>query len=121
MRVKQPDEDDWGKLKCVLKYLCCTCSLPLTLFADSLTSIVWYTLIPLIRLMTTAKVTPDLPSLLAMEPRGFHLQNKNFLQKVLQKVSSLVSMTNQATSYGHVSFLKHRVTKLLTILSTKIT
>jgi hypothetical protein len=41
-RVKQPDEDDWGKLKLVLKYLRCTCSLPLTLFAGSLTSIVWY-------------------------------------------------------------------------------
>jgi hypothetical protein len=35
-------KDDWGKLKCVLKYLRCTCSLPLTLFTDSLTSIVWY-------------------------------------------------------------------------------
>jgi hypothetical protein len=41
-RVKQPDEDDWGKLKHVLKYLCCTYSLPLRLFADSLNSIVWY-------------------------------------------------------------------------------
>jgi hypothetical protein len=41
-RVKQPDEDGWGKLKPVLKYLHCTYSLPLTLFADSLTSIVWY-------------------------------------------------------------------------------
>jgi hypothetical protein len=41
-RAKQHDEDDWGNLKSVLKYLCCTCSLPLTLLADSLTSIVWY-------------------------------------------------------------------------------
>jgi hypothetical protein len=41
-RVKQPDEDNWGKLKRVLKYHCCTYSHPFTLFADSLTSIVWY-------------------------------------------------------------------------------
>jgi hypothetical protein len=41
-RVKQPDEDDWGKLKHVLKYLHSTLSLPLTLFTKSLTNIVWY-------------------------------------------------------------------------------
>ena len=41
-RVKQPDEDDWGKLKRVLKYLHSTQRLPLSLFADSLTNIVWY-------------------------------------------------------------------------------
>jgi hypothetical protein len=41
-RVKQPDEDDWGKLKRVLKYLHSTLSLPLTLFAKSLTNIIWY-------------------------------------------------------------------------------
>ena len=41
-RVKHPDEDDWGKLKQVLKYLQTTRSLCLTLFADSLTDIRWY-------------------------------------------------------------------------------
>jgi hypothetical protein len=41
-RVKQPDEDDWGKLKRVLKYLFSTQRLALTLFADSLTKIEWY-------------------------------------------------------------------------------
>jgi hypothetical protein len=41
-RVKHPDEDDWGKLKRVLKYLQTTRSLRLTLFADSLTDIRWY-------------------------------------------------------------------------------
>jgi hypothetical protein len=41
-RVKQPDEDDWGKLKRVLKYLNGTRSLKLTLSAESLSIIGWY-------------------------------------------------------------------------------
>ena len=41
-RVKRPDNDDWGKLKRVLKYLVSTRSLHLTLFAESLSNIVWY-------------------------------------------------------------------------------
>ncbi len=41
-RVKAPDEDDWGKLKRILKYLSSTCHLHLMLFADSLTGIKWY-------------------------------------------------------------------------------
>jgi len=41
-RVKHPDQDDWGKLKRVLKYLLCTRSLRLTLFAESLSNIAWY-------------------------------------------------------------------------------
>ncbi len=41
-RVKQPDKDNWGKLKRVLKYLNSTRSLRLTLFADSLSNICWY-------------------------------------------------------------------------------
>jgi hypothetical protein len=40
-RVKRPNEDDWGKLKQVLKYLSSTRHLTLSLFADSLTNIVW--------------------------------------------------------------------------------
>jgi len=41
-RVKRPDEDDWGKLKRVLKYLHSTRLLKLTLRADSLSNIIWY-------------------------------------------------------------------------------
>jgi hypothetical protein len=41
-RVKQLDDDDWGKLKRVLKYLNSTRFLRLTLSADSLSNIVWY-------------------------------------------------------------------------------
>ena len=41
-RVKSPDENDWGKLKRVLKYLRTTCRLPLSLFAESLSTIKWY-------------------------------------------------------------------------------
>ena len=41
-RVKKPDDDDWGKLKRVLRYLRSTRFLKLTLFAESLTNIVWY-------------------------------------------------------------------------------
>jgi hypothetical protein len=41
-RVKHPDEDDWGKLKRVLKYLNGTRYLLLTLSADSLSDIIWY-------------------------------------------------------------------------------
>jgi hypothetical protein len=40
-RVKQPDDDNWGKLKCLLKYLNGTRYLLLTLSA-SLSKIVWY-------------------------------------------------------------------------------
>jgi hypothetical protein len=110
-RAKQPDEDDWGKLKSVLKYLCCTCSLPLTLFADSLTSIVWY--------VDASHQTHDD----CKGHRGSILTfgRGAFVQKVLQKVSSLVFMTNRSTSYGPISFLKHRVLKSLTILSIRTT
>ncbi len=41
-RVKQPDEDDWGKLRRVLKYLNGTRKLKLTLSAESMSSIHWY-------------------------------------------------------------------------------
>jgi hypothetical protein len=41
-RVKHPDEDEWGELKCVLTYLHSTRSLKLTLFAESLSIIQWY-------------------------------------------------------------------------------
>jgi hypothetical protein len=41
-RVKKPDEDDWGKLKRVIKYLYGTRRLKLTLSVDSLTTIKWY-------------------------------------------------------------------------------
>ncbi len=41
-RVKQPNEDDWGKLNHVLKYFNFTRLLHLTLFAESLTNNHWY-------------------------------------------------------------------------------
>ena len=41
-RVKKPDEDDWGKLKRVIKYLKKTRRLKLTLSVDSLNTIKWY-------------------------------------------------------------------------------
>jgi hypothetical protein len=41
-RVKSPDEDDWGKLKRLFKYLLSTSRLTLTLHAVSLTDVVWY-------------------------------------------------------------------------------
>ena len=41
-RVKQPDEDDWGKLKRVLKYLKGTLYMKLTLSVDNLSTIRWY-------------------------------------------------------------------------------
>ena len=41
-RVKTPDEDDWGKLKHVLKYLNGTRRLKLTLSAESLSILQWY-------------------------------------------------------------------------------
>ena len=40
-RVKKPDEDDWGKVKRVLKYLKGTRSLPLRLSVDNLSSSKW--------------------------------------------------------------------------------
>ena len=41
-RVKEPDEDDWGKLKRVLKYLKGTPKAKLTLRANSLSIIKWW-------------------------------------------------------------------------------
>ena len=41
-RVKQTNRDDWGKLKCVLKYFNMMRHLSLILFAESLSNIVWY-------------------------------------------------------------------------------
>ncbi len=42
MRVKSPDEDDWGKLKCILKYLNGTKYLKLRLTVDNLAVLKWY-------------------------------------------------------------------------------
>jgi len=41
-RVREPDEDDWGKLKRVLKYLKGTLYLKLTLRVDSMNTISWW-------------------------------------------------------------------------------
>ena len=41
-RVKQPDEDGWGKMKKILKYLNSTRKLWLALFANSLATLHWY-------------------------------------------------------------------------------
>ena len=41
-RVKNPDEDDWGKLKWILKYLNGTKCLKLRLSEDNLTMLKWY-------------------------------------------------------------------------------
>jgi hypothetical protein len=41
-RVKQPDKDDWGKLKRLIKYIHGTVYMPLILKADSLIVIKWW-------------------------------------------------------------------------------
>ena len=41
-RVNCPDEDDWGKMKRVVKYLNVTKNLELTLMADNLWIIRWF-------------------------------------------------------------------------------
>jgi hypothetical protein len=41
-RFKQPDEDDWGKLKRLLKYIRRTLYMPIILKADSLSVIKWW-------------------------------------------------------------------------------
>ena len=40
-RVKQPNEDDWGKLKRVLRYLKGTGGLKLTLYVDYMSVVKW--------------------------------------------------------------------------------
>jgi hypothetical protein len=40
--VKGPDKDDWGKLKCVLRYLHSTRHMKLNLSADNLTCLRWW-------------------------------------------------------------------------------
>ena len=42
MRAKIPDEDDWGKLKCILKYLNGTKYLKLRLTVENLAVLKWY-------------------------------------------------------------------------------
>ena len=42
MRVNEPDEDDWEKLKCALKYLNGKCKLSLTMMTDDIGIIKWY-------------------------------------------------------------------------------
>ena len=41
-RVKAPNEDDWGKLKHVLKYLKGTRGLKLTLYVNDMSTIKWW-------------------------------------------------------------------------------
>jgi hypothetical protein len=41
-RVKEPDEDDWGKLKRVLGYLSGTPDIYLTLSCEDLDKLIWY-------------------------------------------------------------------------------
>ncbi len=41
-RIRAPDEDNWGKLKRVLKYLSGTKYLKLTLSIDNLSILTWY-------------------------------------------------------------------------------
>ncbi len=41
-RVREPDEDDWGKLKCVLKYLNGTKNMKLQLEADAMPIMKWW-------------------------------------------------------------------------------
>jgi hypothetical protein len=55
-RVKCPDKDDWGKLKCVLQYLRGTHPMKLNLSADNLTCLQWWVDAPS---TMTAKATPE--------------------------------------------------------------
>ena len=41
-RGKQPDEDDWGKLKRVLRYLKGTRGLKLALYVDDILAVKWW-------------------------------------------------------------------------------
>ena len=41
-RVREPDEDDWGKLKCFLRYFCCTNYTSLILQVNILTIMKWW-------------------------------------------------------------------------------
>ena len=41
-RVREPDEDDWGKLKRVLKYLKGTRHIKLTLTVDNMNTVSWW-------------------------------------------------------------------------------
>ena len=41
-RCKEPDEDDWGKLKLVLKYLYSTMHIKLCLSVDNLQTLTWW-------------------------------------------------------------------------------
>ena len=101
-RVKQPNEDDWRKLKCVLKYLNGTRFLVLTLSADSISLISSGTLMHLIKPIMTAKVilALDTALLLALPT------STKYHSKAQQKARSLVYMINQATYFGRNISLK---------------
>ncbi len=105
MRVKQPDKENWGKLRRVLKYLNSTHSLPLTYFAESLTKIHWY-VVNLTKDMTIAKATQALFLRLAKVLPQIYPLNRRYPPKAHLKVKLLPCMTNLVIYFGHVDSLK---------------
>jgi hypothetical protein len=103
--VKQPDKDDWDKLKRVLKYLNSTPSLHLTLFAEFLTNIhcMW---MHLTRHMTIARAKQALFLHLEKVIPQVHQLNRRYLPKAHLKVKLLPCMTNQVIYFGHANSLK---------------
>ena len=84
-RVKHPDQDDWGKLKRVLKYLLCTRSLCLTLLLNLSQILHGLSMLPINSTMIArATLAPSL--LLVVELLQVLLQNTRFHQKVHVKV-----------------------------------
>ncbi len=134
--IKAPDEDDWRKLKRVLKYLLSTHHLCLMLLAESLTDIKWYvdasiqthdncnghtgSLLTFGKGATTSSSTKQkVPSKGSTETEliGLHdksgdiLWTRHFLEAQGYKITSnIIYQVNMSTlsfaKYGHVSISK---------------
>jgi hypothetical protein len=104
-RVKSPDKDDRGKLKRVLKYLRTTRCHPLSLFANSLSTIIWY----VDALHQTHDDCKDHTGSLLTFGKGAATSssiNKKSLQKALLKVNSLVSKNKSGDILWTINFLQ---------------
>jgi hypothetical protein len=104
-RVKQPNEDDWGKLKHVLKYFNSTRLLHLTLLLSpsQITTGMWMLLT---KHMTTVRGTQAVFLRLEKMPPQVLPTNRRYPPKAHPKEKLFPNMTNQVMYSGHTNISK---------------
>ena len=105
-RVKGPDEDDWGKLKMVLKYLNGTKPLKLTIHAWKLDVVKWY-VDALCTIHDDCKGHTWAMMTLGKGVVMISLGNRNWMQKAPLRLNSLESMMPWLRSYRQDTLLQH--------------